>query len=145
MKELKTPISILLYSVSLYICHIVLMDLARYVSGWPSTTWGSLLPKSLTIKDLRRRSPASAVLSRWPWGTYAISIHKRTARTQTHRPNTKNFLCLTQPNAGELCRNKSWIMQNKSAKKIWLWGISGLLYIYSKLNKKEKKLWQNKN
>jgi hypothetical protein len=33
MKELKTPITVLLYSVSLYICHIVLMDLARYVSS----------------------------------------------------------------------------------------------------------------
>jgi hypothetical protein len=33
MKELKTPIATFLYSVSLYICHIVLMDLARYVSS----------------------------------------------------------------------------------------------------------------
>ena len=28
MKELKTPITVFLYSVSLYICHIVLMDWA---------------------------------------------------------------------------------------------------------------------
>jgi len=33
MNELKTPITTLLYSVSLYICHIVLMDLARYISS----------------------------------------------------------------------------------------------------------------
>jgi hypothetical protein len=33
MKELKTPISVLLYSVSLYIAHIVFMDVARYVSS----------------------------------------------------------------------------------------------------------------
>jgi len=31
MKELKTPITVLLYSVSLYVCHIVLMDLVVMV------------------------------------------------------------------------------------------------------------------
>jgi len=33
MNELKTPLTALLYSVSLYICHVVLMDLVRYISS----------------------------------------------------------------------------------------------------------------
>ena len=96
MKELKTPITVLLYSVSLYVCHIVLMDLARYVSSWLSTTCDrapALDPQVVDCQGLTEAAHTNSPPEYYP-----------TTCTQSNRPNTKNRLRLTQPNRRELCR-----------------------------------------
>jgi hypothetical protein len=40
LEKYTNPINVVAYSVSLYICHVVLMDWIRFVSSWLSTTYG---------------------------------------------------------------------------------------------------------